>query len=68
MPVFASTCITCIEESKKLAAVKDGKTYNRRDSQMVTHSSTNLHPRIAKFPAERSGNPIVSLTDLRGVR
>jgi hypothetical protein len=40
---------------------KDKKTYNRRDSQMVTHSSTS-RPVQCLCMAERTGCPV--LTDL----
>jgi hypothetical protein len=40
---------------------KNAKTYNRRDSQMVTHSSTS-RPVQCLCMAERTGCPV--LTDL----
>jgi hypothetical protein len=44
-----------------MEGVKKTKTYNRRDSQMVTHSSTS-RPVQCLCMAERTGCPV--LTDL----
>jgi hypothetical protein len=46
---------------KKNVRNKNKKTYNRRDSQMVTHSSTS-RPVQCLCMAERTGCPV--LTDL----
>jgi hypothetical protein len=60
--------VISIEESKRKgpltttsAHTKKTKTYNRRDSQMVTHSSTS-RPVQCLCMAERTGCPV--LTDL----
>jgi hypothetical protein len=50
-----------ILNGKKPCYVQKAKTYNRRDSQMVTHSSTS-RPVQCLCMAERTGCPV--LTDL----
>jgi hypothetical protein len=52
---------TKISRKKVMTASKNTKTYNRRDSQMVTHSSTS-RPVQCLCMAERTGCPV--LTDL----
>jgi hypothetical protein len=49
------------KESGKTKREQKQKTYNRRDSQMVTHSSTS-RPVQCLCMAERTGCPV--LTDL----
>jgi hypothetical protein len=46
---------------RQIKNIKKTKTYNRRDSQMVTHSSTS-RPVQCLCMAERTGCPV--LTDL----
>lgn len=51
----------CYEANNATDHAKNTKTYNRRDSQMVTHSSTS-RPVQCLCMAERTGCPV--LTDL----
>ena len=51
----------CWRQAKNRLPLQKAKTYNRRDSQMVTHSSTS-RPVQCLCMAERTGCPV--LTDL----
>jgi hypothetical protein len=53
--------VMCVATDCQVKESKKKKTYNRRDSQMVTHSSTS-RPVQCLYMAERTGCPV--LTDL----
>ena len=59
--IILGPILNCRDSSSKMVYKAKRKTYNRRDSQMVTHSSTS-RPVQCLCMAERTGCPV--LTDL----